>query len=368
MQATRSVFQVRSARAKAEMTAQGIDWLLVTHSTDLLYMIGYSHRQTERLSLLILPREGSAVMVVPSFEIPVVERYATFFNLVGWQETEDPIRKVADVIGRETTSTIAVCDQLHALFLLGIQSQLPNARFMPGQRVLARLRMFKTQDEVAHLRAAAEGADRSLAALLDQPVLEMTERDVIRFLHAQLLENGHESVGTGIVGVGPHAASPHHRTSDTPLRRGQALVIDFGGSLNGYRSDMTRTFHLGGASEEFKRVYEIVRVAQQRAFEAIRPGATAEEIDAVARDYISAEGYGEAFLHRTGHGIGLDGHEHPYIVGGDTTVLQAGMTFSVEPGIYLAGKFGVRIEDIVAVTADGADRLNQFPRELQTLG
>jgi Xaa-Pro aminopeptidase len=171
-------------------------------------------------------------------------------------------------------------------------------------------------------------------------------------------------VGTGIVGAGENGASPHHKTGTRALQKGDAVVVDFGGSLKDYRSDITRTFHIGEPSDEFRRVYEIVRVAQQRAFEAVRPGVTAEQIDNVARSYITEHGYGDFFLHRTGHGIGLDGHEAPYLVGGDLTALEEGMTFSIEPGIYLKGKFGVRIEDIVVVQKNGAERLNNFARDL----
>ncbi len=356
----------RCTRIQAEMAAQNVDWLLVTHSTDLKYLIGYTHRQSERLLLYMVPRQGRPKMVVPSFELSVVEKYATFFDLVGWQETEDPAAKVAGIIG-SGARTLAIGDQLYAVFLLRIQSALPGARYVPGNNVVAPLRMVKDADEIARLRAAAQAADNAVAALLGQPLVGLTERDVIRFLHEQLLQNGHEAVGTGIVGAGPNSASPHHKTSDRRLQPGEAVVIDFGGSLNEYRSDITRTFHLGAPPKEFAEIYEIVRTAQQGAFEAVRPGVTAESIDRVARDYITQQGYGEYFLHRTGHGIGLDGHESPYLVGGDTTVLREGMTFSIEPGIYLKGKFGVRIEDIVVVTANGAERLNHAPRELKVV-
>jgi Xaa-Pro aminopeptidase len=225
--------------------------------------------------------------------------------------------------------------------------------------------MIKTPDEIALLRTAAEGADRSYEALFTQPLLGMSELEVLRFLHAQLLANSHQTVGNGIVGAGAHGASPHHKTSETRLQAGDAVVVDFGGGVNGYKSDITRTFQLGDPTDEFRRIYEITREAQQLGFEAVKPGVTAESIDAVTRGYIAKHGYGDDFLHRTGHGIGLDGHESPYIIKGDQTVLQEGMTFSIEPGIYLKGKYGVRIEDIVVVTATGGERLNQSPRELR---
>ena len=363
-----TIHQERCQRAQQAMVQKNIDWLFVSHSTDLLYLIGFTKRPSERLALLMIPQSGRPQMVVPAFELDVFEKYARFFDLVGWQETENPVRKVGDIVGGDGAGqTIAIGDHLHSAFLLRIQAILSQADYREGYEILAHLRMKKTQDEINHLRSAAHGADRSLEALFDQPLFEMTELDVIKFLHAQLLQNGHESVGTGIVGAGANGASPHHKTSQRPLQRGDAVVVDFGGGLNGYRSDMTRTFQLGEPADEFREIYEITKEAQQLAFEAIKPGVTAETIDEVARTYITQRNYGDYFLHRTGHGIGLDGHEYPYIIAGDQTVLQEGMTFSVEPGIYLKGKYGVRIEDIVVVTATGAERLNQFPRDLRVV-
>ena len=361
-----SVYEARAQRAQAAMAQRGIDWLFVSHSTDLLYLIGFTKQQSERLALFMLPRTGRPKMVVPGFETSVFDKYATFFDLVGWEETENPVDHVVRLVGG-SGKTIAIGDQLHAIFLLRIQQALAGASYVPGLEILARLRMVKTADEIANLRAAAQGADRSYEALLGQPLLKMTELDVIRFLHAELLKNGHQAVGNGIVGAGPNGASPHHKTSERRLERGEPVVVDFGGSLNGYRSDITRTFQLGETPREFKTIYEITQQAQQLAFEAVKPGVTAETIDQVARDHITRNGYGDYFLHRTGHGIGLDGHESPYIVKNDRTVLEPGMTFSIEPGIYLKGKYGVRIEDIVVVTENGAERLNQAPRDLRVI-
>jgi Xaa-Pro aminopeptidase len=251
--------------------------------------------------------------------------------------------------------------------LLRIQEELPRAKYGQGKQVMTGLRMKKMPDELDLLRQAGQSADQALYALRDQSLLGMTEKEILRFLHETLLADGYEAVGTGIVGSGPNSASPHYRTGDRRIQRGDALVIDFGGSLKGYRSDMTRTFFVGKPSEEFTKIYQIVKDAQQLAFEAVRPGVRTEEIDRVARGYIANQGYGDNFLHRTGHGIGLDGHESPYLVEGDSTILEEGMTFSIEPGIYLDGQFGVRIEDIVSVTNRSGERLNHFPRDLQAL-
>lgn len=363
-----SVYEQRAERAQKLMAQQGIDWLIVSHSTDLFYLISFTKQQSERLVLLMIPREGRPKMVIPGFETSVFEKYAGFFDLVGWEETENPVDKVAAIVGGDGAGkTIAVGDQLHSIFLLRIQQALSGAKYVPGQAITARLRMIKTPDEIAQLRTAAEGADRSYEALFNQPLVGMSELEVLRFLHAQLLANAHQTVGNGIVGAGAHGASPHHKTSESRLQNGDAVVVDFGGGVNGYRSDITRTFQLGEPADEFRKIYEITREAQQLGFEAVKPGVTTEYIDEVTRGYITKHGYGEYFLHRTGHGIGLDGHESPYLVKGDQTVLEEGMTFSIEPGIYLKGKYGVRIEDIVAVTATGGDRLNQSPRELRII-
>ncbi len=359
-----SEYAERARRAQAAMAAADCDWLFVSHSTDLLYLIGFTKRPSERLALLLLPREGRAKMVVPGFEVQIFQPYASFFDVIGWEETEDPVEKVAEVVGAGAGQTIAIADQLHTVFTLRLQAALGGARYMEGNRILARIRMIKTAAEIDALRGAAARTEDALASLFAEPVTGKTEREVLRFLHNGLTERGLELSGGGIVGAGPHSASPHHKTGEKILADGDALVIDFGGGWNGYRSDLTRSFHVGEPPEEFRRIYQITQEAQQLAFEATRPGMTAEEIDTVARDYISARGYGPAFIHRTGHGVGMDGHEYPYLVQGDATVIEEGMVFSIEPGIYLAGQYGVRIEDVVAVTATGAERLNHYPRDL----
>jgi Xaa-Pro aminopeptidase len=361
-------FRERCDRVRAEMDQQAIDYLLVGPSSDLVYLIGYAARQSERLTLFVLPRQGTPRLVMPRFELPRVEKLATFFEPASWTETENPTELLALLLpDRARDMTIAVGGQLYTYFLLRIQQAMPHARYVAGELVIEPVRMRKTPYEIDQLRGASEAADAVFEALLKLPLVGLSEKEILAHIHRLLLEKGHDSVGGGIVGIGPNGASPHHHVSDRQAAIGDAVVIDYGGVRNDYRSDITRTFHIGPPSDEFRRVYDIVNEANQKAFEAVCPGVLAERIDAAARDHIAAAGFGPQFLHRTGHGIGLDGHEPPYIVSGNKTPLEEGMAFSIEPGIYLAGKFGVRIEDIVVVTATGADRLNRATHVLQVV-
>jgi Xaa-Pro aminopeptidase len=229
------------------------------------------------------------------------------------------------------------------------------------------LRAVKDEEELAALAKVASAADASFADIVLVPFAGRREAEVAADVAEALRRHGHRTADFTIVGSGPNGASPHHEAGERVIAEGDVVVLDFGGRLDAYCSDITRTVIVGEPPTEFDRVHDVVRQAQQAAFEAVRPGATAEDIDRAARDVIDHAGYSEWFIHRTGHGIGLELHEPPYIVSGNRTKLEAGMTFSIEPGVYLPDRFGVRIEDIVAVTADGARRLNEAPREPLTV-
>ncbi|MGZ4132778.1 MAG: M24 family metallopeptidase, partial [Actinomycetota bacterium] len=248
-----------------------------------------------------------------------------------------------------------------------LQGVLPGARFAPASPVISRLRAVKDDDELDTLRRAGAAADATFGDILTLPFAGRREQEVAADLARLLVEHGHDRADFTIVASGPNAASPHHEPGDRTIQPGDAVVLDFGGALDGYFSDTTRTVVVGEAPAGFEPVYALVKQAQEAAVEAVRPGVAIQEVDRAARRVIAAGGYGERFIHRTGHGIGLEVHEPPYVIEGDVTVLEPGMTFSVEPGIYLEGRFGVRIEDVVAVTADGADRLNRTTRDLQTV-
>jgi Xaa-Pro aminopeptidase len=363
-----SEFEDRFDRVRAAMDRMEIDCLLIGPSTDMVYLIDFPVRQSERMTILVLPREGRPRLVMPGFELDRVASRPPLFEPAPWEDGADPAPLLASLLpaGGDGT-TVAVGGQLFTHFFLRIQDAAPNARFVDGDLVMAPVRMRKSPYEVGALQAASSAADAVFEELLTLPLAGMSERELLTEIHRLLLEKGHDTIGGGIVGAGPNGAAPHHHVSERRIEQGDPVVVDFGGVRANYRSDLTRTFHVGEPNDQFREVYAIVDEANEAGFQAVRPGVTAAEIDARTRSRIAEAGYGPQFLHRTGHGIGLDGHEAPYLVDGDDTVLEEGMTFSIEPGIYLESLFGVRIEDIVVVTANGAERLNRSTHALQVV-
>lgn len=360
----------RCQAAQREMLARGVDFLLLAPSSDLLYLTGIADEPSERLMALLLPAEGEAQIIVPRLEAEKVGALVPFAALKVWEETEDPISLVRAAVesrGRPAP-TIAVGDQTWALTLLRLQEALPRARYVPAGALLSSLRLIKSPAEVQLLREAARRADEAYVRLLAEPLLGLSEREVADIIGRHLRAAGLEKVSFVIVGSGPNGANPHHWGGERRLAAGDTVVLDFGGTYEHYQSDITRTICIGEAAPEVIEVHERVREAQEAAFQAVRPGATAGDVDATARAYLAAAGLGRFFTHRTGHGLGLDLHEEPYIVSGSDVVLREGMVFSIEPGVYLPGRFGVRVEDIVVVTASGAERLNNAPRDLAVVG
>ncbi|HEU4751099.1 MAG TPA: Xaa-Pro peptidase family protein [Acidimicrobiia bacterium] len=357
-------YEARITRARAEMEREGISVLLLSVGTDLPYLTGYEAMPLERLTMLVLPIEGGPVMIVPELEAPRVEHGS--FELRPWRETEDPLRLVADLVG--PVGTAAVNDQLWSVFLLGLLERLPTTRFVSATSITRPLRVRKDADEVDALRAAGGAADRVVARLREERFAGRSELEMARLVAAMTVEEGHDQATFWIVASGPNGASPHHDPGNRVMEQGDLVVVDFGGKVRRYGSDCTRTFSIGPPAQEQVEVHAAVMTAQQAATAAVRPGVAAELIDHVARKVIAETGYGEYFIHRTGHGIGLDAHEHPYLVEGNSERLEAGMCFSIEPGIYLPGRFGVRIEDIVAVTNEGVEALNKADRSLVEVG
>jgi Xaa-Pro aminopeptidase len=357
----------RLRRAQAEMARQGIDLLVVGASADLLYLIGYEGHESERMSVLVLPREGEPHYIVPGLEAPLLQGQRDLLQIVPWEETEDPAAKVAAVAGSAALGTIAAGDELWSVFTLRLQRAMPRARWAEGGQLLRPLRMIKDEREIALLAEAARRTDETWEEFLTLSITGLTEWEVRERLLELLKARGLQPVFCN-VGSGPNGASPHQTASERVIGPGDAVVCDWGGTLEAYNSDVTRTAHVGEPSAEFVHAYEAVLAANQAAFEAVRPGVPCQEIDRAARHVLTQAGYGDAFIHRTGHGLGLSLHEEPYLVEGNSLPLAAGMVFSDEPGVYFPGKFGIRIEDTVVCTADGARRLNEATRVLRVMG
>ncbi len=354
-------------RVVAEAASRGFDAVVVASSPDLVYLTGYDAPPLERATLLVLRPESDPTLVVPELERPLAAASPAGgrLDLVSWEDGADPYAAAASLL--PARGRIAASDRLWAVHLLGLQAAVPAASFSPADPVIGPVRAVKDEEELAALREAAAAADESFRRICSAPFLGRDERDVAADLAALLVETGHERADFTIVASGPNSASPHHEPGSRTISAGDAVVMDFGGQLRGYFSDTTRTVVVGRPPEEFEEVFRVVHEAQESAYAVVAPGVPAQDIDRAARRVIADAGYGDRFIHRTGHGIGLELHEPPYLVEGNREPVASGTTFSIEPGIYLEGRFGVRIEDIVAVTAGGAERYNRSSRELQVV-
>ncbi|MER7011389.1 Xaa-Pro peptidase family protein [Saccharopolyspora sp. NPDC000359] len=368
-----SVLAARLTRAADTAAAADLDALLITPGSDLRYLLGAGGESHERLTCLVLPADGKPALVLPKLEelgfadIPLAE---LGIEAVTWVDGQDPHAIVADLAGRGgKPKRLAVADAMPALHVLPLRGALPDAEQVLATRVLRELRMRKDAAEIEALRKAGAAIDRVHGRMAEFLKPGRTEAEVGADLTAAILEEGHTEAAFVIVGSGPNGASPHHDVSDRVIERGDVVVVDIGGPIpEGYNSDCTRTYAVGEpAQADVRETYAVLEAAQRAAVQAVRPGVTAESIDAAAREPIAAAGFGEFFVHRTGHGIGLDVHEEPYVVGGNAIELEAGMAFSIEPGIYQPGRWGARIEDIVIVTEDGVESVNNQPHELVVL-
>jgi Xaa-Pro aminopeptidase len=357
----------RLDRARSAAAVAGADALLIAPGADLRYLIGAAGGSFERLTTLVVPADGAPALVVPKLEAPGFTWLPAGLEVVTWVDGEDPYRLVAERLGGP--ARVAVSDTMVALHVLGLRAALGSAEQVLAGPVLRELRMRKDPAEVDALREAGAAIDRVHARMAEWLRPGRTEHEVAADIAAAIVAEGHARADFVIVGSGPNGASPHHDASDRVIEPGDVVVVDIGGPMpSGYVSDSTRTYAVGTPREAgVAAEYQVLQEAQAAAVAAVRPGVTAEQVDAAARDVLTAAGLGERFIHRTGHGIGLDVHEDPYIVAGNDLVLEPGMAFSVEPGIYLAGRWGARIEDIVVVTPDGAEPLNNRPHELTVL-
>lgn len=360
----------RRERLAAEAAEERLEAVVVAPSPDLAYLTGYGPMPLERLTVLVIRPDGDAVLVVPELERQlaldsVAGQTLEPGQVIGWRDGEDPYELVASMLPGECR--VALGDRMWGSHVLALQRTAPNIAFEPASRIIGRLRAVKDEEELGALRRAGRGADETFRQICGMRFLGRREEEIAADLAELLVQHGHARADFTIVASGPNAASPHHEPSGRTILPRDVVVMDFGGEVGGYYSDTTRTVVVGEPPDGFEEVYRLVQEAQDAAVRAVRPGVAAQDVDRAARRIIDAGGYGERFFHRTGHGIGLEVHEPPYIIEGNETVLTPGMTFSVEPGIYLEGRFGVRIEDIVVVTADGVDRLNRSTRELQTV-
>lgn len=364
-------FTTRIAAAHKAVADADIDALFVTPSPDLRYLTGYAAKELERLTCLVVPAHGPATIVVPT-----LERAAALASPIGdsglevrtWDETDDPYALAAGLLPAKP-DRIAVGDRTWTMHSFPLCEAVGAATAVPAGPMLRELRMRKSADEVEALRQAGAAIDRVHGRMGEWLRPGRTEEEVARDIRDAIVEEGHVAPEFAIVGSGPHSASPHHEPSGRVIETGDVVVVDIGGiTAAGYCSDSTRTYLVGGTPDPaFAKYYAVLQEAQETSVASVRPGVTAESVDAGARNVIAAAGYGEQFFHRTGHGIGMEAHEEPYIVAGNELLLEPGMAFSVEPGIYFAGQHGARIEDIVVVTEDGVERVNHTTRELVIL-
>ncbi|WP_049936381.1 aminopeptidase P family protein [Haloplanus natans] len=360
-----TTFERRTRRAQSRLDAAGADALALTPGRDCYYLTGVDAEASDRLQLLVVPVDGDPTFVVPTLEADSMTTWV--HDVRTWDDETGPGPALDPLLDSLSPSRVLLADRMWVRFSLALRERLPDASFGLASEVLSPLRRRKDGRELDALRAAAEAADATMRDLraLGADAVGTTEADLAAYIEERLEANG----GTGvafetIVGAGANGADPHHASGEREIRAGEPVVLDFGTRVDAYPSDQTRTVVFDGEpSEEFRRVHDVVREAQSRAIAAVESGVTAGSVDRAAREVIEDAGYGDRFVHRTGHGVGLDVHEAPDIVAGNETKLEPGMVFSVEPGVYLPDRFGVRIEDLVVVTDDGGcERLNHTDR------
>ncbi len=349
------------------MQDQGVDVLLLSLGFDLPYLTGYHAMPLERLTMLVVPRDAEAVLVVPGLEAPRVTEQPGVFTILPWSELENPIAIVAKLAAG--AGVAAIGDQTWSRFLVDLLPRMSGTHFRRASEIVGPMRSVKDDREIGALRLASSAVDRIAFELQAGriPLIGRTEAEVSADLSSRILAEGHEVVNFAIVAAGENAASPHHHPGQRVIRPGEVVLCDFGGTMDGYCSDITRCVSLGPPPDEVRRAYDVLHEAQQAAVHAAVVGTPCEEVDRTARRIIAAAGFGDYFMHRTGHGIGMEAHEDPYIVEGNHVPLAPGHAFSVEPGIYLPGRWGMRLEDIVIATPDGPDSLNRVEHELVVL-
>jgi len=366
------MFAERLANARSVMEERRVDALLLSVGADLPYFPGYEAMALERLTMLVVPKEGQAKLIVPALEAPRVTEHPDIFSIRAWTESEDPIDLVVNELG--AARSVAIGDTTWTRFTIELLNQIPNLNLHRANSITSPIRSIKSPYELERLQRAASAVDR-IADRLQNGEIELigkSESQVSKELGNQILEEGHHRINFAIVAAGENAASPHHEPGSRIIQKNEIVLCDFGGTWIGedgvgYCSDITRCVWTGNPPEEFLHLYNILQYAQSEQVKAANPGTPAEQIDRIGRNIISEEGYGPYFIHRTGHGIGVEAHEDPYIVEGNTTPVTSGNVFSIEPGIYIPGEWGARLEDIVAVTEHGPNSLNTVNHNLAIL-
>jgi Xaa-Pro aminopeptidase len=365
-----NIYRSRLARSQKLMSEREIDILFLAPGPNMYYLSGFLEEPGERLLSLIVPQSGEPLFIVPQLYEQQVKAFTWVEKLVSWRDSEDPKTVLSATMRQVVTKrpTIAVDNRMWSQFLLMLLAALPDARYLDAASVMNLLRIKKTSEEIALMARSAEIADAAFTETVKECREGMTEHQVAAKIVNEMRRLGADSVDfEPITGSGPNGALPHYRSGDRKLQRGDLVVLDYGCLYRGYHSDITRTIAVGSCDDERRKAYSIVRSAQENAYQAALEGVEAQNVDRVARGIIEAAGCGQFFVHRTGHGIGLEIHEEPYIVAGNSMKLEEGMAFSIEPGMYLPGQFGVRIEDIVVIQAGKAQRLNKCTHELITI-
>lgn len=363
-------FQSRLEQVKEKMKTKDIKAMMLFPSSNLYYMTGFKTFPEGRLLLAIIPVEGNPFFVAPKLYESQLRKDAWFKDMTLWKDEENPYEILRDTMIEKgiASGKIAVDDTMWAEQLLHIGDSLPNLSFEPMGDMLNTLKLIKSQDEVEKISKSSRIVDEVIEEVKKVIKSGMTEIEVAAFMEYEMRKRGSEGPSFDtIVGSGINGALPHYNAGQRKIQAGEFVVLDFGATYEGYCSDTTRTICIGEPSEKMKEVYNIVKEAQEIGVQTVKPGIKAKEVDEAVRKYIEEKGYGEYFTHRTGHGLGLQVHEDPYISGVSEVVLKPGMVFSIEPGIYLEGEFGVRIEDIVVVTEDGCMRFNNTTRELTVI-
>jgi len=356
-----SVKNHRIAHLAQVLEENGIDCFVAQDPISMGYLHGYHEHAGERFMALSIKCSGEIRMICPALSQSQVKR-AGIEDVRPWKDGENPLALFEELAAdwNLKSAIIAVDSNMPARMLLQMQSVLPAALFKSGETYLAQLMRVKAEDEIDLLRRAGKIADDAFDAVYPKIRAGLTEKQVDKLLVDAMVERGGEPYFC-IVAAGPNSAEPHHLSDDTILKDGDTLILDFGCDLEGYKSDITRTVAVGKATEKAKQVYDIVFRSHMAGRAASKSGATCGSVDAAARKVIDDAGFGQYFVHRTGHGLGLNGHEEPYIIGGSEEVLVPGNCFSIEPGIYLSGELGVRVENIVVTTPDGHESMNREP-------